>query len=48
MRTLNHIGFIALKELKRFVTDRIALFFALLFPFLFITLFSMMMGSGGG
>ncbi|MDY6910965.1 MAG: ABC transporter permease [Chloroflexota bacterium] len=42
MRHLSHIWFIALKDLKIFVTDRLALGFALLFPFLFIVLFSLM------
>jgi ABC-2 type transport system permease protein len=39
MKQLRHIWFIALKDLKRFVTDRMALLFAILFPFLFIVLF---------
>jgi len=45
MKNLKHILFIALKDLKLFATDRGALFFFILFPFLFITLFSFM---GGG
>jgi ABC-2 type transport system permease protein len=40
MRQLKHIWFIALKDLRLFATDRGALFFFILFPFLFITLFS--------
>ena len=45
MRQLSNIWFIALKELRLFATDRLALFFAILFPFLFIIIFSLM---GGG
>ncbi len=45
MRQLSHIWFIALKDLKLFATDRGALFFAILFPLLFITLFSFMGGD---
>ncbi len=45
MKQLNLIIFIALKDLKRFATDRGALFFFILFPFLFITMFSLV---GGG
>jgi len=46
VRQLSNIWFIALKDLKLFATDRMALFFAILFPFLFITLFSLLMGGG--
>ena len=42
MRQLKHIWFIALKDLRLFATDRGALFFFILFPFLFITLFTFM------
>ena len=42
MNRLTHIWFIALKDLKLFVTDRGALFFFILFPFLFIVLFYFM------
>ena len=45
MKQLEHILFIALKDLKLFATDRGALFFFILFPLLFITMFSLM---GGG
>ena len=45
MRQLSNIWFIALKELRLFATDRLALVFAILFPFFFIILFSLM---GGG
>ncbi len=42
MQRLKHIWFIALKDLKLFATDRGALFFFIIFPFLFIALFSFM------
>jgi len=42
MKRLKHLWFIALKDLKLFATDRGALFFFILFPFLFITLFTFM------
>jgi ABC-2 type transport system permease protein len=42
MKQLTHIWFIALKDLKLFATDRGALFFFILFPFLFIVLFNFM------
>ena len=42
MSRLAHIWFIALKDLKLFTIDRGALFFFVLFPFLFITLFYFM------
>lgn len=48
MKNLIHISVIALKDLKIFVSDRAALFFFILFPFLFIFLFnSLMQGVGG-
>ena len=43
-----HIWFIALKDLKLFVLDRMALAFALLFPFLFVVLFYFVMQGVGG
>jgi len=43
MKDLKHIWFIALKDLKIFVTDRAALFFSILFPFLFIILFNFLL-----
>jgi ABC-2 type transport system permease protein len=39
MKNLRHIWFIALKDLRIFVTDRGALIFFILFPFFFIALF---------
>ncbi len=47
MRQLRHIWFIALKDLKLFVTDRMALLFAILFPFLFVVLFYFLNIGGG-
>ena len=47
MRHLRHAGFIALKDLRIFATDRMALGFFLLFPFLFIVLFSFMLAGVG-
>jgi len=46
-RTLSHIWFIAAKDLKLFVTDRIAIGMFLLFPFLFVALFSFVLGNVG-
>jgi ABC-2 type transport system permease protein len=48
MQQLRHIWFIALKDLKLFVTDRQALFFFIVFPFLFIILFNFLLGGTGG
>ena len=47
MKTLRHMWFIAAKELKLFVTDRMALVSFLLFPFLFVALFSFVLGDVG-
>jgi ABC-2 type transport system permease protein len=47
MKYLGHIWFIAQKDIKLFVTDRMALFFFVLFPFLFVTLFSVVLGGIG-
>jgi ABC-2 type transport system permease protein len=47
MRQLSHIWFICLKDLKLFVTDRLALLFAILFPFLFIIIFSFVLSGVG-
>jgi ABC-2 type transport system permease protein len=47
MRHLRYIWFIALKDLKLFVTDRLALLFAILFPFLFIIIFSFVLSGVG-
>jgi ABC-2 type transport system permease protein len=42
MKQLKHIWFIALKDLRIFVTDRGALFFFILFPIFFIALFTLL------
>lgn len=47
MKQLKHIWFIALKDIKIFVTDRASLFFSIVFPFLFIILFNSLMGGVG-
>ena len=48
MKQLKYIWFIAAKDLKIFVHDRLALAFALLFPFLFIIIFNMLLGGADG
>ena len=48
MKQLSHVWFIALKELRLFVTDRLALLFAILFPFIFVVVFSFMLSDVGG
>jgi len=45
MKDIKHAWFITVKDLKLFVTDRWALFFFILFPFLFVALFSVVVGS---
>jgi ABC-2 type transport system permease protein len=47
MKHLKHIWFIAIKDLKIFVTDRASLFFSIVFPFLFIILFNSLMSGVG-
>jgi ABC-2 type transport system permease protein len=47
MKQLRHIWLIALKDLKLFATDRLALFFFILFPFLFVVMFNFMLGDIG-
>ncbi len=47
MKSLKHIWFYALKDLKLFSTDRMALLFAILFPFLFIVLFNFLLSGTG-
>ncbi|MFH1381426.1 MAG: ABC transporter permease [Chloroflexota bacterium] len=47
MKQLSHVWFIALKDLKLFVTDRLALFFFILFPFLFVILFNYLLSGVG-
>jgi ABC-2 type transport system permease protein len=45
MEQLRYAWFIALKDMRLFITDRGALFFFILFPVLFITMFSFMGGE---
>jgi len=47
MKQLKHIWFITGKDLKLFLTDRLALFFFILFPFLFIVMFNFMLRGVG-
>ncbi len=47
MKSLRDVWFIAVKDLKLFVTDRMALGAFVLFPFLFVALFSFVMGGVG-
>lgn len=47
VNNLKHIWLIAVKDLKLFVTDRMALFFFILFPFLFVALFSFILSDVG-
>ena len=47
MAKLKTIWFMMVKDLKIFTTDRLALFFFLLFPFIFVVAFNfMLMGTG--
>ncbi len=45
MRQIRDIWFIAAKDLKIFTRDRMALAFALLFPFLFVIIFNMLLSG---
>jgi ABC-2 type transport system permease protein len=45
MRSLRHVWFIALNNLRLFVTDRLAVGMFILFPFLFIIMFNMLLGN---
>jgi ABC-2 type transport system permease protein len=48
MKYLRHIWLYALKDLKIFSTDRWTVFFFIVFPFMFITLFSFIFKGMGG
>jgi ABC-2 type transport system permease protein len=48
MKNLKHIWFIAVKDLKIFVSDRGSLFFAIIFPFMFIVLFNFLLSGAFG
>jgi ABC-2 type transport system permease protein len=45
MKNFKHVWFIGLKDLKIFVSDRAALFFSILFPFMLIVLFNFVLGG---
>jgi ABC-2 type transport system permease protein len=47
MKQLNHIWLIALKDLKIFIKDRASVFFFVIFPFMFVVLFSFLMAGVG-
>lgn len=47
MKSLRHMWFIAIKDLKIFSRDRQALIFAILFPFLFVVLFNFALSGVG-
>jgi ABC-2 type transport system permease protein len=48
MKSLTQTWFIALKDLKIFATDRAALFFFIVFPFLFIIMFNFLIKDASG
>jgi len=48
MRQLKNVWFIAVKDLRLFMTDRMALIFFILFPFLLIIMFNFLLGNVGG
>jgi ABC-2 type transport system permease protein len=48
MKKLKHIWFYAIKDLKIFVSDRTSLFFSVIFPIMFITLFTLVFKGMGG
>jgi ABC-2 type transport system permease protein len=47
MQNLRHVWFIALKNLRLFLTDRMATGMFILFPFLFIVMFNLLLGNVG-
>lgn len=47
MRQFKHIWFLALKDLKLFATDRMAVAFFILFPFFFVVLFGFLLDGDG-
>src|SRR4030042_3876803 len=48
MKNLKHMWIIALKDLKIFSRDRATVFFFIIFPFMFIVLFTFLMKGVGG
>jgi ABC-2 type transport system permease protein len=47
MKNFKHVWFIAIKNLRLFLTDRTALIMFILFPFLFIVMFNLLMNDAG-
>lgn len=47
MLSLKHVWFIALKNLRLFITDRLALVMFVAFPFLFIIMFNILLSNAG-
>jgi ABC-2 type transport system permease protein len=47
MKNIKHVWYIALKDLRLFVTDRLAMGMFILFPFLFIVMFNLLLGNIG-
>ena len=45
MKGIRHVWFITLKDLRLFMTDRLALFFFVAFPFLFVILFTFLLAG---
>ncbi|MFW6126263.1 MAG: ABC transporter permease, partial [Chloroflexota bacterium] len=48
MKSVAHMWFIMLKDLKMFSRDRMALFFFILFPFIFVIVFNFLLGDVSG
>ena len=48
MKNLTHVWLIAVKDLKIFFQDRASMFFFIVFPFLFIIMFTFLMQGTGG
>ena len=47
MKNLRHVWYIALNDVRGFMTDRLAFGMFIIFPFLFIIMFSLMLGNSG-
>ncbi|HXX59335.1 MAG TPA: hypothetical protein VEI27_01515, partial [Dehalococcoidales bacterium] len=47
MKQLRNVWLLTVKDFKLFASDRLALFFAILFPFMFIILFNFLMQGVG-
>jgi hypothetical protein len=48
MKSIRNIWFYAIKDLKIFVADRTSVFFSVVFPIMFITLFTFIFKNMGG